>query len=57
MTIELNFEKISKTVKNSTAKPQNSEKFNSKTSKLQPENLPETSRQTASVYIKGQPTL
>ena len=41
MIIELNFEKISKTVR---------EKFESETSKLQPVNLSETSRDTAGVH-------
>ena len=47
MIIELKFEKISKTVKNSTANPRN---------ELQPVSLSETSRDTA-IVIKERLTL
>ena len=47
MIIKLNFEKISKTVKN----------FDSETSKLQPVNLPKTSRDTAGVQQRATDSL
>ena len=47
MIIELNFEKISKTVKNSTAKP----------SKLQPLNLSETSEHSSGVHERATDSL